>query len=592
MPFQLYYTVFLIIVMSLILVKGWISTELTIFSVLLLLIFGKVVNINEAFVGFSNAGVISIGLLFVVAGGIRNSGALNQLNGIIFGKKRESITGKLFRMLFSISAISAFVNNTPVVALFIPSVRSMAEKQDYAISKFLIPLSYAAILGGMCTLIGTTTNLIVHGLLLQNGYAGFSFFEITWIGLPSAVIGLLFIIFFGHRLLPERKDPIVELGERTREFVIELRVTPRYENIGKTIEEAGLRHLKGLFLFQIERNGKVIAPAKPTETLKLHDRLFFTGLPQTIIELQKTPGLQLIKDSVFDLKQYDSEEIKPFEAVVSASSPLLGKNVRESKFRETYNAVIIAIHRSGSRLNRKIGDVVLQAGDTLLLLADKGFMNRWYHSNDFYLVSQAAEVPSKPPLKTIISGVVLMGMILLTVFNVLPLVAAAGLAAMILVFTGCISASEAKEKIDWKVLIIIACAFGIANGIQNSGLAEVLADVATAAGLPLGMLGILFSIYMLTSLYTTIITNNAAAAFLFPVALSAAQSLSLDLKPFALTIAIAASASFATPISYQTNLMVYGPGGYRFTDYVKIGLPLQILIGLVAITCIYLLYLR
>lgn len=592
MPFQLWYTLLLLIVMSVVLVKEWVSSELTIFSVLILLILGKVISVKEAFSGFSNVAVISIGLLFIVAGALQNSGALVQINHLIFGKKAEHISQKLLRMLFPVSAISAFLNNTPIVAMLIPSVRSMTEKQDLAVSKFLIPLSYAAILGGMCTLIGTSTNLIVHGLLIENGFPGFSFFEITKVGLPAALIGLFFIIFFGHRLLPERKEPLVQLGEQTREFVIELRVTPRYKNVGKTIEEAGLRHLKGLFLFQIERSGKIITPAGPAEKIRLHDRLFFTGIPRTIIELQKTAGLQLIKDSTFDLKQYDSEEIKPFEAVVSGSSPLIGKNVRESKFREKYGAVILAIHRNGTRLNRKIGDIFLQTGDTLLLLADKNFIRRWYHSNDFYLISKTYEVPSKPQKRAIISIAVLIVMIVLTASNILPLVASAGLAAVVLVLTRCISSGEAKEMIDWKVLIIIACVFGIAVAIKNSGLANLLATQIISAGSIFGITGVVIGIYLLTSVYNSIITSNATAALFFPIAISTTSALHTDVKPFAIAITIAAAASFATPISYQTNLMVYGPGGYKFTDYLKIGVPLQILVGLVAIFSIYFFYLR
>jgi len=553
--FPFCYTTLLLIILTIVLFKEWIETEIAIFSILLLLIIGKVVSVQEAFSGFSNIGVLSIGLLFVVAGGLQNSGALNYLNPIIFGYRQEGLTRKLMRMLFPLSAISAFMNNTPIVAMFIPIVRSWAEKHNLAISKFLIPVSYAAILGGMCTLIGTSTNLIVHGLLIESGYNGFSFFEISKIGVPGAITGLLFILLIGHRLLPDRKEPMVELGEKTREFVIELKVTEGYEHLGKSIEEAGLRHLKGLFLFQIERDGRTIAPARPEDRIQLNDRLFFTGLPKTIIELQKTPGLQLIKDSSFDLKQYDSDEIKTYEAVVSASSPLIGKNVRESNFRSKYGAVILAIHRNGERIRKKIGDIVLRPGDTLLLLAEKNFFKKWYHSNDFYLISYAENIPSKPRWQAKLAIAIFTGMILLTVLKIIPLISAAGVAAIAMVVTRTITPADAKNMIDWKVLLIIASAFGIAASIKNSGLADFMADQIITVGQSYGKIAVLAGVYLLTSVYNTLITSNATAALLFPVALSAATALQVDVKAFALAVTIAAAAWFTVQVDINFGIL-------------------------------------
>lgn len=588
--FEFWFTLILLIIMSAVLVKEWMETEVAIFSTLVLFIIAKVITVKEAFAGFSNEGMLSIGLLFVVAGALYNTGALGQVNRLIFGEKNTSVTRKLFRLLFPVSAVSAFINNTPVVAMLMPALRSWAEKNNYAPSKFLIPISYAAILGGMCTLIGTSTILIVHGLMLDYGMQGLSFFEITPIGLPLTLVGLLLIILVGHRMLPERKEPLVELGEKTREFVIELKVTGEYEHLGKTVEEAGLRHLKGLFLFQIERDGGIIAPAAPEEKILLNDRLFFTGLPRTILELQKTRGLQLIKDSSFDLKQYDASQIRTYEAVVSSSSPLVGKNVRESNFREKYSAVIIAIHRSGQRIQKKIGDIVLHPGDTLLLLADKNFRKRWYHRNDFFLISDTEPVPSKPQWQAYFATAVFLGMILLTVLKILPLLSSAGLAAVLLVVSRVVRPHEARSMVEWRVLIVIAAALGIATAIQNSGVGSFLAHAIVGLTSKWGPVGILGAVYAITSLYNLIITSNATAALLFPVAYAVALQTGVDPRPFAITVAIAAAASFATPISYQTNLMVYGPGGYRFSDFLKIGVPLQIIVGLLALFLIYSFY--
>ena len=590
LDFKMWYTLSLLIIMSVLLILDIIELEVLFFSILLLLLMGKIITLEEAFAGFSNVGMLTIALLFVIAGALSNTGMLKQISPIILGKENTSISRKLLRLLFPVSIISAFINNTPVVAMFIPTIRSWTEKHHYAPSKYLIPLSYGAILGGMCTLIGTSTNLIIHGLMIDYGMEGLGFFEISKIGIPVAILGILFTSFLGHRLLPNRKEPLIELGEHTREFVIELKVTPEYENIGKTIENAGLRRLKGLFLFQIERNGRRIAPAKPDEKILLDDRLFFTGVPKTILELQKIPGLQLTKDSHFNLKQYDSAEISTFECVVSPGSPLVGKTVRDSDFRSKYEAVIIAIHRHGERIAKKIGDIGLRPGDTLLLLAGKNFYKKWYHSKDFYLIAVAETLPSKPQWRGYVSVGVFFMMIILTVANILPLLSAAGLGVIILVLTRTANTGEVRRTIDWRVLIIIAMSLGIANAVKQSGLADVLAHIIVRIGDHFGVLGVLTSIYFFTSIYTVVITNNAAAAMLFPIAVSAASAINSDQRGFAIAIMIAASASFATPISYQTNLMVYGPGGYRFRDYLMIGAPLQLGMGVIAIALIYYFY--
>ncbi|MBN1550780.1 SLC13 family permease, partial [bacterium] len=520
------------------------------------------------------------------------TGSLNYLGETLLGNK-GSLTRKLLRFLPPVAGVSAFFNNTPIVAMLIPVIRHWAKKHNVSVSKFLIPLSYATILGGTCTLIGTSTNLVVHGLMLQNGLPGFSFFEISKVGISITIFGLAALALLGHRLLPERKEPIIEMGEQTREFVVTLKVEPNYQYVEKSVEQAGLRHLKGLFLFQIERNGQLINPVSPDQEIKAHDRLFFTGLPETIVDLQKTPGLSLLKDTFFDIKNLDSDTVTTFEVVISSNSPLIGKNVRESNFRSRYNAVIMAIHRSGERIKQKIGDIVLHAGDTLLILAKHDFMKQWYHTSDFYLVSRSVDVTSKPRWYSFFSMGVLTAMIVLMATNILPVVVAVCLAALILVFSRCITATEARNSIDWKVLLIIASAFGIAKGLDNSGVAHYLANLIILSLGNFGILGLLTAIYVMTNLYTEIITNNAAAAIVVPIALAVAKQTPLIINERALliTVAVAASASFATPIGYQTNLMVYGPGGYKFRDFIKIGIPMNIFIGMVAITAIWFFYL-
>ncbi len=575
--------------MTVVLVFELLEVDIAIFSSLLLLIIGGVVSPKEAFSGFSNHGMLSIGFLFIVAGALQKTAALDYLGHVVLGEGKN-IEKTLLRFLPGVASISAFFNNTPIVSVLIPTIVNWAKKKNISPSKLLIPLSYAAMLGGLCTLIGTSTNLVVHGLMLEYGMDGFTFFEISKVGIPMAVVGVLLLSFFGHRILPDRKEPLVELGSKTREFVAEMKVGKGFEKIGLSIEEAGLRHLKGLFLFQIEREKKILTSVSPDEKIYLNDRLFFVGMPETIMDLRKIKGLKLLTDTVFDPSNYDSEEVSTFEVVISSNSPLIGKCVRESKFRTYYDAVIIAIHRSGDRIKEKIGNIVLKPGDTLLILANRDFINRWYNRKDFFLVSKSASVDSKPKIYSYLSLTVLILMITMMALQVVPVLLAVSTASMILIISGTISPYSARNSVDWKVILVIASAFGIAKGMLNSGVASFLADKIIFLSDSLGPVGLIAMIYFTTSFYTEVITNNAAAALIVPVAVSISGTTGVDPMPLMIAVAIAASASFATPIGYQTNLMVYGPGGYKFKDFLKIGIPMNIIMGIIAITLIYLIY--
>lgn len=584
MTFEFYYTLTLFILLTIFLIKEVIKPEILIFSVLMLLVVGNVITVKEAFSGFSNEGMLTIGLLFVVAGTLHSTGVMDKIIRTLLGNSQGSVSKKLSIILTPVALMSTILNNTPIVAMLIPGVKSWSERNNLSASKFLMPISFAAILGGMCTLIGTSTNLIVHGLLIESGLPGFSFFELSIVGIPAAILGIIYITLFANKNLPNYKSLTADLSARTREFVIELKVADNYPAINKSVEEAGLRHLKGLYLFQIEREDYIINPAKPSEKIKNNDRLFFTGVPKTIIELQKTPGLELIKDAEFDLKNYDSDQIKTYEAVISPNSKLAGIKVKDSNFRERFGAVIIAIHRNGERIDKKIGDVIFKVGDTLLLLADKEFKQKWYHTTEFSLISTSEEVHSKPIWHTYFSIIVFLIMISLSIFNVIPLITSMGIAAVILVLFGSISGTNAVNSIDWKVLLIIASSFGIAIALEKSGVGDFFANTIINISKPTGQIGILTAVYLITALYTNFITNNTAAVLMFPLALSAATILNMNVHLFAIAIAIGASSSFLTPISYQTNLMVYGAGGYKFIDFIKFGFPLQIILLTVTLT--------
>jgi di/tricarboxylate transporter len=588
--FPLIYTSIILLVLAVILANEIVRPALAVFLALLLLLFGRIITVEEAFDGFSNQGMITVGFLFVVSAALQASGLYENMVMKVLGNTRTRPVKRYLRLLFPVAGLSAFLNNTPIVASLIPLIKSWSKKTGITSSKLLLPISYAAILGGTCTLIGTSTNLIVHGMLLEQKMPGLNFFEITRIGLPATLFGLLFVTFFGNRLLPERKELAVQLGEQTREFVVAIKVGSRFEHLGKTVEAAGLRHLQGLFLFQIIRNDQIIAPVSHDERLFVRDCLFFTGLPETIYELQKMPGLHVIKDTEFDLKNIDSDALGTYEAVVSNHSPLIGQTVRESDFRNRYNAVILAIHRSGSRLKQKVGDIVFEPNDTLFLIAKKGFDKTWYHQTDFALVSSSVDIYQKPRWKGNLAMGLLALMVLVAAFNWLPIIQAAAAAAVLMVVIGIISPTDARKSVNMDVLLLIACSFGIARALNNSGLAQLLARQLTAGMHIFGSIGVIIGLYAITCMFSWIITNNAVAAIMFPIALALTRVSHLDVRAVMLTLAMGASSSFVTPISYQTNLMVYSPGGYQFRDYIKIGLPLNIIVGIVTVLSIQLFY--
>ena len=558
----------------------WVSPDIIMSAGLTLLLVTGVLLPGEALAGFSNQGMLTVAVLYVVVSGLTETGAVGWIVQHILGRPRN-VRHAQARLMTPAAILSAFLNNTPVVAVFVPAVKIWARRNSLNLSKLLIPLSYASIVGGTCTLIGTSTNLVVNGLLVEQvGLPGLSMFNLAWIGLPITASVFLFVLVFSGRLLPERKEPLVH-GDGMREYATEMMVEKGSPLDGCSIEEAGLRCLPGLYLAEIERNGVILPAVEPRERLEANDRLIFVGAIESVVDLHRIHGLVPATDQVFKLEG-DRKDRSFFEAVVSDTCPLIGKSVRAGRFRSRYQAVIIALARNGERLHGKIGDMVLRAGDTLLLEARPDFIDQHGRSRDFLLVSEVGGFHPPNHKGAPVALVITIGMVALAASGLLSILEAALVAAGLMILTGCTSGQVARQAPDWQVLVVIATSFGIGAALQKSGAAGVLANgiIDLAGGNPWGTLVLVFTA---TALLTAIATNNVAAVLAFPIALSAASNMNVDIMPFAITIMVAASASFATPIGYQTNLMVYNAGGYRFMDFVRIGLPLTVLVGLVTV---------
>ncbi len=588
MNWEAWFTLAVLVLVFTSLVKNLGPPDMVLLGGTVLVALVGVITPEQAFSGFVNPGVLTVAALFVVAAAVRETGALDTIgHWFLGGAKTER--GVMARMAGTVTILSAFLNNTPIVAMMIPVIGGWCKKHEISPSRLLIPLSYMAILGGTCTLIGTSTNLVVSGMMteaaernpeLSEHLQPIGMFELTMLGLPYALVGCAYLFLIGPRLLPNRKDLIERLGESFREYLVEMQVEEGCRLAGQGVEEAGLRHLPGLFLIEIVRNGEIIAPVGPREIIKAGDVLTFTGAVNTIVDLERIPGLVPVADEAYENRVAARRSRMLCEAVISPTSPLVGQSIRDANFRAMYNAAVVAVHRGGHRLTGRIGDIVLRNGDTLLLQTGANFARAHRNNPDFILVTGVED--SRPPrTERALLSVGLLGLfIVLISTGVLPTHLAAFLVGGLMIISRCVSPAVARQSLDWQTLVTIGAAFGLGRALDESGAAGVIAGfIVDHAGI-LGPVAVLALIYILTSMFTETVTNNAAAALMLPFAIATAAQPGFDVspRPFAIAIAFAASASFVTPIGYQTNLMVYGPGGYRFSDFIKLGLPLNIIL--------------
>ena len=447
---------------------------------------------------------------------------------------------------------SAFLNSTPIVAMVAPNVVAWARRAGRSPSPFLIPISFAAILGGVLTLIGTSTNLVVSGLLAESGSEPLGLFEIARVSLPLTVLGIAMLIALAPKLLPKRQAPSEGIREGSREFSVEMVVEPAGPLASRSVSEAGLRNLEGVYLVALERDGRVIAPVGPDETLEGDDRLTFAGNVSRMLDLQRLPGLRSAEHAHFPSGS-GARGLRFFEAVVAEGSPLANSTLKDVGFRARYGGAVMAIHRAEERLPGKLGGIVLRPGDVLLVLAGDGFRARWREERDFLVV---APLDGEPPPRREKSPVVAIVTVLLFVtvgFGLLDILDASLLAAIALVGFRVLTPFEARQSIDLNVIVVIAGSFGIGAAMSASGLATEIADLLIDGFGSFGDLGLIVGILIATVILTELITNNAAAVLMFPIALSAATQAGIDTHAVAIAVAIGASSSFLSPIGYQTQ---------------------------------------
>jgi di/tricarboxylate transporter len=587
MPWEAWFVLLVIAGSLVLLARNLVPADVQLTAALTLIVaVGEVVgserlpSIATAVAGMGNTGLITVGVLFVVVAGLVQTGAMERIAWPLLGRPKSSRMAQL-RMMAPITVLSAFLNNTPVVAMFMPVVDDLCRRTRISPSKLFLPLAYAASFGGVCTLVGTSTNLIVDGLARDELGIELAMFDLAWVGVPCAAGGVALLLLLSERLLPDRR-PAITRHDDPRQYTVEMIVQDGGPLVTRNIEQAGLRHLQGLFLVEIERNGETLPAVSPRERLQGGDRLVFVGVLESVVDLQKMRGLTRAPEEAFQLDGPHTKR-RLIEAVVSDRCPLVGTSIREGQFRTIYNAAVVALARGRHRITGKIGDIVLRAGDTLLLEAHEDFVQRQRNSSHFYLVSGVEN--SQPVLHErwwVALGILVL-MVAVASSGWLDLLTAALLAAGLMVVTECCSLGQARQSVDWSLLVVIAASLGIGRAIETSGLADAVASrmIGLAGGHPWLVLA---AVYAVTMIFTELITNNAAAVLVFPIAAKSAVSLGVNPMPLVIAIAVAASAGFATPFGYQTNLMVYGPGGYRFSDYLRIGIPLDLLFMVITVT--------
>lgn len=556
-------------------------------GVIALLLTG-VLDPAQAFAGFSSPATITIAALFVLARAARTTGALQRALGRVLGDGHGD-RRVLARLVAPVVGLSAVVNNTPIVATLAPMVRSWAEAHERPASRFLMPLSFAAILGGTLTAIGTSTTLVVSGQLEQHGLAPFAFFEITPVGLPTALVGGALLVFGARHLLPDRRGPSDDLTGPDRRYPVRMRVVSFGPVDGRSVADAGLRNLAGVFLAQVERTAGRLAPVAPDDVLLGGDVLTFVGEVDQVRDLNGIDGLESAEDDAVTVERANDGH-RYYEAVVGPTSPVAGRTLKEIGFRGRYDAAVLGVHRAGERVEGKLGSVRLHAGDVLLVLADAGFGDRWRDARDFLLLGALDPRPPVHPRNAWIVPATLVAVVATAGTGVLPILHAALAAVAVLVVSRVLTVGQARDAVDLDVVLIVAGSLGLGAAVEVSGLASRAADVALSMGSAAGATGALAVVLLATIVLTEVITNTAAAALMVPVALDVAARVGADPRGFAVGVAVAASASFLTPVGYQTNTMVYGVGGYRYTDFWRLGLPITVAVYAVTLTTVRLLW--
>lgn len=564
----------------------WLKPAVSFLLAVLVFTITGILGASEVLAGFSNSSIASIILLIFITAGLRKNFRLESIFDLLF-EKSKTYRSFLIRMMSQVALLSSFINNTPVVALMTPYVFDYGRKNNIAPSKLLIPLSYATIMGGMITLIGTSTTLVLEGFITEAGRPELKLGNMLVIGLSVTVTGILFLAFIGQKLLPNHMDTILNFSRNQREYLLETRLSVHSPMIRKTVKEAGLRNLQGVYLVEIIRRGKTISPVFPSEIIEKDDSLFFAGDTHNIMDLINAGKGIILPEKA---SEYYQDKMNVIEAVVAGHSSIIGKTVKEAEFRNRYDAAIVAIHRNGERISGKIGDIELKPSDVLLLYSGNDFTNRVDMYRDLFVINKVREIAEPGRKKYYALLLIFFCAMILFITKGFTLFPSLLIIFAIMVGFNLINSQDIRRELDFHLVGMLVFSLAIGQAMIQSGTGKLIGGWLIDLLLPYGTVVLLIGLVILTNLLTSFIVNVGAVSISFPIALSITQILGINGMPFFLGIAYAASGAFISPVGYQTNMIIYGPGGYRFKDFVVIGIPVAIIYLTVTMCSIMFLY--
>jgi len=576
-----------------------ISADLTALTVFGVLLFVSMLSQSAALPSldtmlgvFGNSAPLTIAGMFIVSAALERTGAIDIITGYLRKLVKLPYRSFLFVMVIGVAAVSAFVNNTPVVIVMMPVILSLSREMGLASSKLLIPLSYASIFGGTCTLLGTSTNLLASGILLEAGHEPIGMFELAAVGLPILAAGSVYLVIFGDKLLPHRETLTSILSDEERkEFITEAYVRAGSDLHGHAANEGDLLKKRGIRLLEIVRHGVAVAGDPTEQKLQYGDRLVLACRPSGVAEAHSMKGITIQTELAEGLETIATDEGALVEGVVAPHASIAGLTLGEINFRQRFRMVVVAVHRKGTNQRERLSSLHLQAGDTLLMMGSTEAINSLANSDEIIILDRPRVPARSLRIKMPIAIGTTIGIVTMATLNLVPIVAAVCLGVAVILLSGCMKAKDAYASVEWSILIIIFGMLALGQAMDSTGASIMIAENMT------GLVGrfapehlqnviMLALIYVITSTFTEFLSNNAAVALMVPIALGIAATMGIDPRPFVVACCIAASASFATPIGYQTNTYVYGVGGYRFFDFTKVGLPLNIICFIVTITVV------
>ncbi len=568
-----------IVLLIIALYRNWARSSVLFLGVVFVLLVSGILMPEEVLKGLANKQIAIIFLLVMLVCGFRKAFGHNFFNYVFNPALRPKQF--LMRMMLFVSSISPFINNTPIVAFMVPYVKEWLDNKQLPVSKYMIPLCFATVLSGMITVIGTSSSLLLIGLISEASLPSLSYKDFLFLGILVTITGVIYLYTLGYWILPDKKSATVEMEENIKEYVVETIVLPQSHLIGETITNAHLRNLKDIYLFGINRKGVSISPVSPDEKICEGDQLFFSGRTNAIAQLMKN-GIGIAFPDVAALNKYNHRHC--VEAIIPVNSSLVGKKVKETDFRRKFNASIIALHREGKRVTGSVGEAVLSAGDLVLLLGNEKMP---HHNADlFLLVRHDVEILSP---KSLISKLVTFStviLLLLGIVGIIDLFISATVGIILFFSTKTLKLRDIRAAFDFDLAVLLVASLAIGLALTKSGAAKLLADALLSYGGADPRMAIIL-LFVTTVLITAVITNAAAIAIVFPLALSLANNLHISTTPVFVAIAFATTCDFMTPIGYQCNLMVYGPGNYSFKDFFKVGFPLTILYSAVCLFFIF-----